>query len=114
MNFHAMDVIGVRVEMPSNQPIVLLKEIGGERYLPIWIGAVVATAIAFAQHFNDAGAGFPNVHAAKQRQGVGGALPGFSPMMQQTIAFAEKGGKVFGVCNGFQILCESGLLPGVL
>ena len=44
-----MDVIGVRVEMPSNQPIVLLKEIGGERYLPIWIGAVEATAIAFAQ-----------------------------------------------------------------
>ncbi|MFZ9343009.1 MAG: bifunctional nuclease family protein, partial [Candidatus Nanopelagicaceae bacterium] len=31
MNFHALDVIGVRVEMPSNQPIVLLKEIGGER-----------------------------------------------------------------------------------
>lgn len=49
MNFHALDVIGVRVEMPSNQPIVLLKEIGGERYLPIWIGAVEATSIAFAQ-----------------------------------------------------------------
>ena len=49
MNYHALDVVGVRVEMPSNQPIVLLKEIGGERYLPIWIGAVEATAIAFAQ-----------------------------------------------------------------
>lgn len=49
MNFHALDVVGVRVEMPSNQPIVLLKEIGGARYLPIWIGAVEATAIAFAQ-----------------------------------------------------------------
>lgn len=49
MNFHALDVIGVRVEMPSNQPIVLLKVIGGERFLPIWIGAVEATAIAFAQ-----------------------------------------------------------------
>ena len=35
--------------MPSNQPIVLLKELDGERYLPIWIGAVEATAIAFAQ-----------------------------------------------------------------
>jgi len=35
--------------MPSNQPIVLLREFGGERYLPIWIGAVEATAIAFAQ-----------------------------------------------------------------
>ncbi|MBU3691911.1 MAG: bifunctional nuclease family protein [Candidatus Nanopelagicaceae bacterium] len=49
MNFHALDVIGVRVEMPSNQPIVLLKEIGGSRFLPIWVGAVDATAIAFAQ-----------------------------------------------------------------
>ncbi len=35
--------------MPSNQPIVLLKEVAGDRYLPIWIGAVEATAIAFAQ-----------------------------------------------------------------
>ena len=41
--------MGVRVEMPSNQPIVLLREVTGERYLPIWIGAVEATAIAFAQ-----------------------------------------------------------------
>jgi len=44
-----VDVVGVRVEMPSNQPIVLLRETGGERYLPIWVGAVEATAIAFAQ-----------------------------------------------------------------
>jgi uncharacterized protein len=44
-----MEVIGVRVEMPSNQPIVLLKEIDGARFLPIWVGAVEATAIAFAQ-----------------------------------------------------------------
>jgi bifunctional DNase/RNase len=44
-----VDVVGVRVEMPSNQPIVLLRETVGERYLPIWIGAVEATAIAFAQ-----------------------------------------------------------------
>ena len=35
--------------MPSNQPIVLLREVAGDRYLPIWIGAVEATAIAFAQ-----------------------------------------------------------------
>ena len=42
-------MIGVRVEMPSNQPIVLLREVAGDRYLPIWIGAVEATAIAFAQ-----------------------------------------------------------------
>ena len=44
-----VDVVGVRVEMPSNQPIVLLREVTGERYLPIWIGAVEASAIAFAQ-----------------------------------------------------------------
>jgi bifunctional DNase/RNase len=49
MELHPVDVVGVRVEMPSNQPIVLLKEITGERYLPIWVGAVEATAIAFAQ-----------------------------------------------------------------
>jgi bifunctional DNase/RNase len=44
-----MSVVGVRVELPSNQPIVLLKEAQGDRYLPIWIGAVEATAIAYAQ-----------------------------------------------------------------
>ncbi len=44
-----LSVVGVRVELPSQQPIVLLKEVEGERYLPIWIGAVEATAIAFAQ-----------------------------------------------------------------
>ena len=43
-----------------------------------------------------------------------GAIARFSPMMQSVIAFANDGGKVLGVCNGFQILCESGLLPGVL
>src|SRR6185369_8166218 len=43
-----------------------------------------------------------------------GAIARFSPMMQSVIQFANKGGKVFGVCNGFQILCESHLLPGVL
>jgi bifunctional DNase/RNase len=44
-----MEVVGVRIEMPSNQPIVLLKEVEGSRFLPIWVGAVEATAIAFAQ-----------------------------------------------------------------
>ena len=43
-----------------------------------------------------------------------GAIARFSPMMKSVIDFANAGGKVFGVCNGFQILCESGLLPGVL
>jgi phosphoribosylformylglycinamidine synthase subunit PurQ / glutaminase len=43
-----------------------------------------------------------------------GALARFSPMMEQVIDFAGRGGKVLGVCNGFQILCEAGLLPGAL
>jgi phosphoribosylformylglycinamidine synthase I len=43
-----------------------------------------------------------------------GAIARFSPMMQAVIEFANKGGKVLGICNGFQILCESHLLPGVL
>jgi len=44
-----VEVVGVRIEMPSNQPIVLLKEINGSRFLPIWVGANEATSIAFAQ-----------------------------------------------------------------
>ncbi len=43
-----------------------------------------------------------------------GAIARFSPMMKSIIEFANGGGKVLGVCNGFQILCESHLLPGVL
>ena len=43
-----------------------------------------------------------------------GAIARFSPMMQSVIEFANAGGKVLGVCNGFQILCESHLLPGAL
>jgi len=43
-----------------------------------------------------------------------GAIARFSPIMESVINFANKGGFVFGVCNGFQILCESGLLPGAL
>ncbi len=44
-----VEVVGVRIELPSNQPLVLLKEIDGERHLPIWIGAPEASAIAFVQ-----------------------------------------------------------------
>jgi phosphoribosylformylglycinamidine synthase len=43
-----------------------------------------------------------------------GAIARFSPIMQNVIDFAGKGGLVFGVCNGFQVLCESQLLPGAL
>lgn len=43
-----------------------------------------------------------------------GAIARFSPIMKAVSDFAQKGGLVFGICNGFQILCEAGLLPGVL
>lgn len=43
-----------------------------------------------------------------------GAIARFSPVMDSVVSFAQSGGFVFGVCNGFQILCESGLLPGAL
>lgn len=43
-----------------------------------------------------------------------GAIAKFSPIMEDVIEFANKGKPVLGICNGFQVLCESGLLPGVL
>ena len=43
-----------------------------------------------------------------------GAIARFSMIMEEVVKFANKGGKVLGICNGFQILCEAGLLPGTL
>jgi phosphoribosylformylglycinamidine synthase len=43
-----------------------------------------------------------------------GAIARFSPVMQDVVAFAKRGGPVLGICNGFQIACEAGLLPGAL
>jgi phosphoribosylformylglycinamidine synthase len=43
-----------------------------------------------------------------------GAIARFSPIMESVVKFAGDGGKVLGICNGFQILCEAGLLPGTL
>lgn len=43
-----------------------------------------------------------------------GAIANFSPIMEELKKFADAGGPVIGICNGFQILCEAGLLPGVL
>ncbi len=43
-----------------------------------------------------------------------GAIARFSPIMQEVVAFAKRGGPVLGICNGFQIACEAGLLPGAL
>jgi uncharacterized protein len=48
MTMIEMELTGVRVELPTNQPIVLLRERDGERYLPIWIGAAEAAAIALS------------------------------------------------------------------
>ena len=67
-----LNVVGVRVELPSQQPIVLLKEVDGDRYLPIWIGAVEATAIAFAQ------------------QGVVTARPMTHDLMRDVLAAVER------------------------
>lgn len=44
-----LEVLGVRVEMPTNQPVVLLREVGGRRGIPIWVGAAEASAIAYVQ-----------------------------------------------------------------
>ncbi|GAA2864269.1 bifunctional nuclease family protein [Paenarthrobacter ilicis] len=44
-----VEIVGVRIELPSNQPLVLLREINGERHVPIWIGTPEASAIALAQ-----------------------------------------------------------------
>ncbi len=43
-----------------------------------------------------------------------GAIARFSPVMEGVLAFAREGGPVLGICNGFQVLCEAGLLPGAL
>jgi phosphoribosylformylglycinamidine synthase len=43
-----------------------------------------------------------------------GSIARFSPVMQEVAAFAREGGSVLGICNGFQVLCEAGLLPGAL
>lgn len=42
-------IVGVRIELPTNQPLVLLREVAGDRHIPIWIGAAEATAIALAE-----------------------------------------------------------------
>lgn len=60
-----VEVVGVRVEMPTNQPLVLLREVDGPRYLPIWVGAVEASAIAYAQQGTEAPR--PLTHELMQR-----------------------------------------------
>jgi uncharacterized protein len=124
-----LSVVGVRVELPSNQPIVLLREAGGDRYLPIWIGAVEATAIAFAQQgvvtarpmthdllrdvLQSLGATLEAVHITDLREGVfyaelhfdSGALVSARP--SDAIALAMRtGSPIFGA---EAVLTEAGI-----
>ncbi|MFZ3063087.1 MAG: bifunctional nuclease family protein [Actinomycetota bacterium] len=55
-----MDILGVRIELPTNQPLILLKEKGGERVLPIWIG--VSEAVAIALKLQDVKTARPMTH----------------------------------------------------
>lgn len=112
--FTLVEVVGVRIEMPSNQPIVLLKEMEGTTFLPIWVGSVEATAIAFAQQdlrparplthdlivdlLENVGATLTSVQITDMRDGIfyaelqlrnaSGALPPLSARPSDAIALA--------------------------
>ena len=82
------------------------------------ISKVIGQPVDFIWHKQDSVAGFDAIilpggfsYGDYLRSG---AIARFSPVMQAVTAFANEGGLVLGICNGFQILCESGLLPGVL
>jgi uncharacterized protein len=128
-----MELVGVRVELPANQPIVLLKERSGTRYLPIWIGAVEATAIAFAlqgvetprplthdlfvQVLRDLGAELRAVHVTDLRDGTfyaelhleaGGRTTTVSARPSDAIALASRLGDV-PIFGAETVLDEAGL-----
>lgn len=114
MVFIPVEVVGVRIEMPSNQPIVLLKEIEGSRFLPIWVGAHEASSIAFALQditparpltheligtvIESTGAFLTAVHVTAMREGIfyaelllrngSGELPSVSARPSDAIALA--------------------------
>ncbi len=82
------------------------------------ISKVIGQPVDFIWHKQDSIAGFDAIilpggfsYGDYLRSG---AIARFSPVMQAVTAFANEGGLVLGICNGFQILCESGLLPGML
>jgi bifunctional DNase/RNase len=125
-----LTVVGVRVELPANQPIVLLREASGDRYLPIWIGAVEATAIAFAQQgvvpprpmthdllrdvLTALGAHLDAVHITELRDGVyfaellfaGG--PRVSARPSDAIALAIRAGTP--ILGSEEVLAEAGIV----
>ncbi len=82
------------------------------------ISKVIGQPVDFIWHKQDSVAGFDAIilpggfsYGDYLRSG---AIARFSPVMQAVTTFANEGGLVLGICNGFQILCESGLLPGML
>lgn len=86
-------VAGIRVELPLNQPVLLLKEVDGDRYLPVWVGSVEAAAIANEQQ---------NVRPARPMThdllkdviaGLGGTLERVVITEMQTVT--ESGGRIF-------------------
>ncbi len=101
--FLPVDVVGVRIEMPSNQPLVLLRESNGGRILPIWIGGVEATAIAMAQ------------------QNIESARPLSHDLMREILEVTETfltSVHITGVSNGIffaelNLRNEAGALPSV-
>jgi phosphoribosylformylglycinamidine synthase I len=83
-----------------------------------WALAAVGAEPQLVWHADDE---LPDVHAVVLPGGFSygdylraGAIARFAPSMDAVAAFADEGGPVLGICNGFQILCEAGLLPGVL
>ncbi|MDT0201591.1 bifunctional nuclease family protein [Nocardioides sp. AE5] len=119
-----VDVVGVRVEMPSNQPIVLLRESDGERYLPIWIGAVEATAIAFAQQgvvpprplthdlmkniLDETGNVLDEVRITDMRDGVFYALLCFESGIE--VSARPSDSIALALRTGTRIVCDEGVL----
>ena len=89
-------VVGIRVEQPQNQPVLLLREANGDRYLPIWIGQSEAAAIALEQQGVEPARplAFESGREVRQALGhaerVGGAQGGVPPVCRWTIGRARK------------------------
>lgn len=85
-----MDVVGVRVEMPTNQPLVLLRVVDDGRYLPIWVGAIEASAIAFAHQRAETPRPLTHVLMASIIEAVGQKLESIRIVrVEEGVFFAE-------------------------